>query len=81
MIATAVPDADALRAITRLRDLNAAIAAHGTAYTCMAHERRRLVAALRASGIPAVAIAVRAGMSPNAVRVIAHRAHKQGAVQ
>lgn len=79
MTATVEPDAEALRAIGRLRDLNAALAAHGTAYSCMAHERRRLVDALRTAGIPAVTIAGHAGMSASTVRFIAHRAKKQGA--
>ncbi|MEX3643996.1 helix-turn-helix domain-containing protein [Mycolicibacterium porcinum] len=79
MTATRLLDADALRAITRLRDLNSALAAHGTAYARMAHERRRLVATLRAAGIPAATIADRAGMSPSTVRFIAHRAREEGA--
>ncbi|WP_131823912.1 hypothetical protein [Mycobacteroides abscessus] len=79
MTATIQLDDAALRAIGRLCDLNSALAAHATAYTCMAHERRRVVAALRAAGISAATIADRAGMAPSTVRFIAHRAREEGA--
>ncbi len=78
MTATTAPDADALRTIGRVRDLTAALATHGTAYSQMAHERRRLVAALRAAGILAATIADLAGVTPSTVRQLDHRARRIG---